>query len=95
MPKQKKLNRKPARSERRSLAAVPAHMQGTAKLLRRRSVEIMTGLPTSSLYELVAKGVFPAPISITENRVAWIAGEVDQWIQSRIAASRGEPAEAA
>jgi prophage regulatory protein len=59
-------------------------------VLRRREVMRRTGLPQSSLYELVAAGEFPKPIALSRRRVGWIAGEVEDWIKERIAA-RPEP----
>jgi prophage regulatory protein len=68
---------------RRPLEAIPA---GTAKLLRRRTVEAVTSLPRSTLYEMIAKGKFPKPVELSAGRVAWVAAEVDQWVEARIAA---------
>lgn len=63
----------------------------TQKLLRLRAVEEATGLSRSSLYRLIQSDVFPAPIQLTGARaVAWLQTDVDAWIQSRIAESRGE-----
>lgn len=62
-------------------------------LLRRREVERRTGLSRSTIYALVASEQFPAPIRVTANTTAWLAGEVDAWIRDRIAASRRTPAE--
>ena len=58
------------------------------QLLRRFTVEAMTGLGTSGLYELIDKGLFPEPVPLTRRRVAWVASEVKAWIRDRIAASR-------
>lgn len=57
-------------------------------LMRRKQVEAQTGLPRSTLYKLIAKGEFPAPIRITAKAVAWPSSDVDTWIASRIAASK-------
>lgn len=57
-------------------------------LLRRKEVEARTGLPRSSLYELIGRGEFPRPIRLGERSVAWIDSEVDAWIASRIAECR-------
>ena len=60
------------------------------KLLRRPDVESMTGLSCSAIYALVAKSEFPAPVNIVPNgrSVAWLADEVEGWIEERIAESR-------
>lgn len=59
--------------------------------LRRRDVQARTGLPQSSLYYLIAKGDFPKPIKLGAHRVAWMKSEVEQWMDSRIAMTRGGP----
>ena len=37
------------------------------------------------LRRLCKAGLFPAPIPISPNRVAWLESEIDDWIKSRIA----------
>ncbi|WP_259053393.1 helix-turn-helix transcriptional regulator [Methylohalomonas lacus] len=62
------------------------------RLIRRPEVLKITGLSRSSLYERISEGAFPSPIRIGPNRVAWIASEVDQWVQDRIQESRSDAA---
>lgn len=52
-------------------------------LLRRPKVEILTGLGRSSIYFLIQKGDFPAPVRLGLRSVAWRESEVLQWIASR------------
>jgi prophage regulatory protein len=56
----------------------------TTVLLNRQSVQTRTTLSRSSLYAMIAKGEFPAPIKISGRRVAWPERTVNDWIQSRI-----------
>ena len=56
----------------------------TTVLLNRQSVQTRTTLSRSSLYAMIAKGEFPAPIKISGRRVAWPETTVNDWIQSRI-----------
>jgi len=56
-------------------------------LLRRRQVQALTGLPTSTLYRAIALREFPAPVRIGKRSVAWQATAVNRWISERIAAS--------
>lgn len=56
-------------------------------MLRRRVVEQKTGLPTSSLYDLIAEGKFPRPIERSKRRVGWLAHEVEEWLRDRVAES--------
>ena len=53
-------------------------------LLRLPSVVARTGYSRSSLYALIAKGEFPAPVSLGARAVAWPSDEIDQWIAARI-----------
>lgn len=55
-------------------------------ILRRREVQARTGLPSSSLYALIAKDQFPRPVPLSSRRVGWVATEVDDWLRNRIAA---------
>jgi predicted DNA-binding transcriptional regulator AlpA len=58
-------------------------------LLRLPEVTNITKLARATIYAKVANGTFPAPIKISERASAWIAGEIEQWIQERITESRG------
>lgn len=55
-------------------------------LLKRDAVTARTALPKSSIYALIAKGDFPAPVRLTAKAVAWSSAAVDAWIAGRIAA---------
>lgn len=56
-------------------------------LLKRDAVTARTALPKSTLYALIAKGDFPAPVKLTGAKaVAWSSHAVDGWIAARIAA---------
>ncbi|MBZ9673441.1 helix-turn-helix transcriptional regulator [Mesorhizobium sp. ES1-3] len=68
---------------------------GRAKrFLRRSDVQDFTGLPTSTLYELMQKGEFPKPINLSPRTVGWIEDEVIAWQEAKIA-QRDHAAEAA
>ena len=54
------------------------------RLIRRKEVQVKTGLGASSIYAEMSKGKFPKPIQISTRRVAWIESEVDSWIAERI-----------
>lgn len=67
------------------------------KLYRRPQVEVVTGLKRSSIYNRLNPdskyydATFPKPISLSSSNkgsVAWIATEINVWIEARIAASR-------
>jgi prophage regulatory protein len=51
-------------------------------------VKNTTGLSGSSIYRMASAGTFPKPIKLGERSSGWIASEVDQWLDDRIATSR-------
>ncbi len=55
------------------------------KILRRRSVEAMTGLRRSTLYAYIAAGTFPRPVKLGERSVGWVEAEVEEWIAQAVA----------
>jgi prophage regulatory protein len=58
------------------------------RILRRKQVEILTGLCRSTIYQRLAEGTFPKQIRLGRRSVGWLASEVDGWIAARIAESR-------
>lgn len=48
-------------------------------------------LGRSSIYAKISKGEFPSPVHLSDNgrAVAWIEAEVDEWMERRVAESRG------
>jgi len=57
-------------------------------ILRLPSVRAVTGLSRSTLYNRIAEGSFPAPISLGGRAVGWIEAEIQEWLEDRIQASR-------
>ena len=52
-------------------------------VLTIREVVRRVGLSRSTLYELVRRGAFPAPLELAPNRVGWLHEEIDAWLASR------------
>lgn len=48
-------------------------------LVRRREVERITGLSTTSLYRQIREGKFPRPRRIGRRAVAWATSEIRAW----------------
>ena len=61
------------------------------RLLHLKEVLNRTSLSRTSIYRLMARGRFPDPIALGARR-AWVEAEVAQWIDARIAATRGAAA---
>ena len=57
-------------------------------ILRLPDVLNRTGLSRSTIYLLVSKGDFPAPISLGMRAVGWIESEINDWLDQQIKASR-------
>lgn len=57
-------------------------------LLRLPQVLARVGYSRSTLYSKIKAGEFPAPISLGARSVAWISGEIDEWIEQQIKAGR-------
>jgi prophage regulatory protein len=57
-------------------------------ILRRKQVEARTGLSRSTIYLRIARGEFPAPVSLGSRAVGWASDAIDRWIADRIAQSR-------
>ena len=56
-------------------------------ILRRPKVEARTGLSRSSIYQLMAEGKFPKPISIGKRAVGWLESSINAWIDARVTTS--------
>lgn len=54
------------------------------RLYKLPKVIELTTLSRPTIYRHIAKGTFPAPVKITEGRVAWRRAEVDAWIEERV-----------
>jgi prophage regulatory protein len=57
-------------------------------ILRLPQVKSRTGLSRSSIYLRMANGEFPESISLGGRAVGWLEHDVDEWIVTRIEASR-------
>lgn len=56
------------------------------KHLRRPAVLEITGLSTTTIYDLMAKGDFPRPVKLTGRAVAWPESKIADWLATRTAA---------
>lgn len=64
--------------------------QAVLTILRRKQVEVRTGLSRSSIYSRIKDGAFPAPISLGDDAraVGWIEAEVEDWIALQVSKRR-------
>jgi prophage regulatory protein len=54
------------------------------RILRYPKVEDLTGLKHSAIYERIAKGTFPKPISLGPKARGWLEEEIFAWINERV-----------
>ena len=60
------------------------------RLVRKIEVKHRSGFTSDSgLYDAIARGAFPKPIKIGVRASAWLESEIEDWIDSKISASRG------
>lgn len=55
----------------------------TSRLIRKSELLGMIGLGNTSLYGMIGRGEFPAPVRLSAHSVAWREDEVQAWIDSR------------
>lgn len=55
-------------------------------LVRLATVIAKTGLSTATIYRLMSERKFPRNVILGANSRAWVAAEVDRWIEERISA---------
>ena len=61
-------------------------------LIRLPEVQRRTGYSKAWIYRLTSQGRFPKSVKIGSRSIAFIESEIDEWINQRIAESRGEVA---
>lgn len=59
------------------------------RVLKLKEVVARTAKAKSTVYDDVAKGIFPKPIKIGSRASGWLESEIEQWLQERIN-ERGE-----
>lgn len=52
-------------------------------ILRCRQVQQRTGLSRSSIYALISKQQFPAPVRLSAQSVGWFEHEINGWLGQR------------
>lgn len=52
--------------------------------IRLKDVIKSTGLARSTIYKYMDEGTFPKTVSLGERCVAWVEGEVQDWILAKI-----------
>lgn len=58
------------------------------QFLRLSSVERFTGLGRSTIFRLIARNDFPAPVRVGVRAIAWRKADLDEWSESRQSVSQ-------
>jgi prophage regulatory protein len=74
--------RKQKQKQTRSSAAT-SKPTAVGRLANVRAVSEMTSLSRAMIYEMARRGAFPAPVQLTDRRVAWRQADVAAWLESR------------
>ncbi len=64
-------------------------IQREPAILRRKQLEMRTGLSRSTIYQYIKDGVFPKPVPLGPRAVGWIESDVSEWIATRVRIARG------
>ena len=59
-------------------------------LIRLPEVQRRTGYSKAWIYKLLKEKRFPAAVKICSRAIAFVESEIDDWVNQRIAESRGE-----
>jgi prophage regulatory protein len=62
---------------------------GGGRILRRPEVQRRTGLSRSTIYGLMAEGLFPRPVRLGKRAVGWPDHVIAEFIQSRSQTGEG------
>lgn len=58
-------------------------------ILRRRDVEVRTGLSRSTIYLRLSEGRFPAPVKLGGRAVGWVESEIQAWLTEQVSNRSG------
>lgn len=53
------------------------------RLLRMKDLAEIYGFPASTIYLWRSKGLFPEPIQLAQNSIAWRQSTIEAWLDSR------------
>lgn len=58
------------------------------QLIKLSQVMAKTTLSKSTIYRLIKTSNFPQPRKLSVRAVAWVEGEIDEWIENRVSACK-------
>jgi prophage regulatory protein len=63
-----------------------ANITNDIRFIRLPSVQAKVGLSRSQIYKLIDEGRFPAQVRLSARTVAWVEGQINEWMFQRTAA---------
>lgn len=54
-----------------------------SELVETADIRTRYGIPTSTMYNWIKRGIFPKPIKIGLRKVAWRAEDIEAWLAER------------
>ena len=52
-------------------------------IIRMPEVKRLTGLGRTSIYQMMANGIFPRSVTLGARAVGWIVGDIRIWLQEK------------
>ena len=52
-------------------------------ILRLSEIKRLTSLSRSSIYDMMAKGIFPKALRLGPKAIGWRTGEIREWLETR------------
>jgi predicted DNA-binding transcriptional regulator AlpA len=62
---------------------MPTNTTRPDRVVREPERRQITGIPTSSWYDLQAKGLAPKPFALSSRSVGWSFNELTNWVEAR------------
>jgi prophage regulatory protein len=56
----------------------------TDRIIRLPALKERVPVATSTIYDWIAKGEFPRPISLGARAVGWRESDIDEWLTERV-----------
>ncbi len=69
----------------------PGNTNERTRIVRMRELIRTTGVSRSTIYRLIADGLFPAPLKLSKSAIGWTSAAIQNWLCEREQASlRGQ-----
>ena len=74
-------------------APYTAETTSQIRFIRKKEVMHRTGLPSSTIYDLMAKRLFPQSIKLAGGKaIAWLESDIDAWLKQCLEQSTSQGA---